>query len=131
MEEFLLEFDKNEPTSLSVINDFEKQATKILPTDYANFMITANGGEGSVGSSYLILWKIEDINKLNQAYDVEEFASGLLIIGSDGGDTAYCINYRKEDIFFVKVPFIGMSIDMVEVCGESFNDFLRYLYELE
>jgi hypothetical protein len=73
------------------------------------------------------LWKVEDLIELNKAYGVEEFAPGLLIIGSDGGDKAYCIHTRSPDTPFVLVPFIGMDLSEVQKCGASFVDFLKFL----
>ena len=51
----------------------------------------ANGGEGFVGRAYLILWPIEKLRELNDAYQVEQYAPGFLIFGSDGGGEAFTV----------------------------------------
>lgn len=75
-------------------------------------MLKTNGGEGTIGEdSYLRLWKIEEIIESNKGYSVEEFAPGLIIIGSDGGGTAYGFDFRSEKPILVAVDFIGLYND--------------------
>ena len=69
----------------------------------------------------------EDIEELNDAYEVNEFLDGCILIGSDGGDEAYGIN--KSGHFFC-VPFIGMDDKEVRIIGDDFQQFLAYLYNL-
>jgi hypothetical protein len=88
----------------------------------------SNGGEGLVGKSYVSLWKVEDFIELNDAYGVHDFAPGLLIIGSDGGDKAFCLDIRHDLMSFVSVPFIGMDLSEVSQCGDSFVEFLLYIF---
>ncbi|MNT72535.1 hypothetical protein D3C72_2111440 [compost metagenome] len=97
-----------------------------LPQEFLLFLNEFNGGEGFVGeNSYVILWKTSDLIEFNHGYMVNEFAPELFLIGSDGGGTAYAI--RKIDGTFVQVPFIGMSIEESEKCGDDFKEFLEYL----
>jgi hypothetical protein len=101
-----------------------------FPADYRAFMAESNGAEGSVGEhSYLVLWPVEDMIPLNEAYAVHEFAPGLILFGSDGGGTAYAFDTRETALVIVEVPFIGMSVNQVRPCGPSLLDFLRYLHE--
>lgn len=130
-EKYLSEFELNQPCTQKSINDLEKNEKISLPSEYQEFMLCSDGGEGSIGDSYLSLWKIGDIVELNEDYGVDEFAPGLLIIGSDGGDTAYCIDTNSEKLPFVEVPFIGMDLNEVQLCGNTFIDFLEYLYTKE
>ena len=98
----------------------------IFPADYKEFLDMYNGGSGSVGeNSYLQLWAFEDIDELNKDYEVVEFLSNIVLIGSDGGDTAYGINQKGE---FVEVPFIGMDDEEVKVVAVRFDDFIEYIY---
>ncbi len=84
-------------------------------------------GEGMIGeNSYLMLWDKEDIEELNDDYEVNEFLDDSILIGSDGGDTAYGID--KDGRFF-SVPFIGMSNDEMKYLGDSFIEFLESLFE--
>lgn len=100
--------------------------TSIFPVDYKEFLNMYNGGNGSVGeNSYLQLWAFEDIDELNKDYEVAEFLSDIVLIGSDGGDTAYGINQKGK---FVEVPFIGMDDEEVKDVAVSFDDFIEYIY---
>ncbi|MRX74026.1 hypothetical protein GJU40_18030 [Bacillus lacus] len=105
----LSQFELNEPVTENNIKKVEELLSINFPQEYYDFLLISNGGEGAIGQSYLVLWKIEDLIELNDAYGVEEFAPGLLIIGSDGGDTAYCIDIRSDIKPFVQVPFIGLA----------------------
>lgn len=83
-------------------------------------------GEGMVGEeSYLILWAKNELEQLNQDYEVDEYLHDILLIGSDGGDMAYGINAQGE---YVEVPFIGMD-DEVEVVAGNFDEFISYLWD--
>lgn len=123
----LSQFDHNEPASEINIKNVEELLSINFPQEYYDFLLISNGGEGAIGQSYLVLWEIEDLVELNDAYGVEEFAPGLLIIGSDGGDTAYCIDIRSDIKPFVQVPFVGMDLSEVQVCSNDFKGFLNFL----
>ncbi|CAM3904791.1 SMI1/KNR4 family protein [Mesobacillus zeae] len=123
----LSQFELNEPASEIDIKKVEELLSVNFPQEYYDFLLISNGGEGAIGQSYLVLWKIEDLIDLNDAYGVEEFAPGLLIIGSDGGDTAYCIDIKSEIKPFVQVPFIGMDLSEVQSCSNDFKGFLSFL----
>ncbi|WP_215145131.1 SMI1/KNR4 family protein [Exiguobacterium qingdaonense] len=123
----LSQFELNEPASEINIKKVEELLSINFPQEYYEFLLFSNGGEGVIGQSYLVLWKIEDLIELNDAYGVEEFAPGLLIIGSEGGDTAYCIDVRSDIKPFVQVPFIGMDLSEVQGCSNDFKGFLSFL----
>ena len=101
-----------------------------LPTDYLEFLRSTNGAEGPVGEkSYVSVWPAEEVKVLNDEYAVSEFAPGLLLFGSDGGDTAYAFNTRSKEERVVEVPFVGMSLDAVTPRGASLADFFEYLVQ--
>ena len=117
LREKLIEFNEinsNDSFSSNKYKKFEK---------YINECIC---GEGSIGeNSYLILWEKSDIEELNDDYEVNEFLTNSILIGSDGGDIAYGIN--EEGKFFL-VPFIGMDDDEVEILGNNFEEFIEKLF---
>jgi hypothetical protein len=99
-----------------------------LPADYVEFLRSTNGAEGPVGEqSYVSVWPVEEVKVLNDEYAVSEFAPGLLLFGSDGGDTGYAFDTRSKEERIVEVPFIGMSLDAVTPRGRSLADFFEYL----
>lgn len=122
----------NPPCSNEIIREVEKNLKFSFPNEYINFLLTSNGGEGWVGEySYLSLWKADEIIALNEAYEVSEFAPGLILFGSDGGIDAYAFDIRNESTVIVEVPFIGMDLMEVKNCGKNFVEFLEYLYKKE
>lgn len=83
-------------------------------------------GEGMIGTAnYLVLWKKSELEELNDDYAVSEFLSDTILIGSNGGDTAYGINIKGQ---FIEVPFIGMDEDEVKIVANTFDEFIDYLW---
>lgn len=76
-------------------------------------------------NSFLNLWKLKEIVELNKEYEVNEYLTNVILIGSDGADTAYGINAQG---MYIEVPFIGMDDDEVEIIADSFEKFIQYLY---
>ncbi|MCH4827513.1 SMI1/KNR4 family protein [Planococcus halocryophilus] len=128
IQQYLKSLDLNDPADPNVIRNVENQLGFQFPKEYFKFLLHSNGGEGPIGDNFLQLWKVEELIEDNEGYSVEEFAPGLWIIGSDGGDTAYCLDTRSKELPFVSMPFIGMDLDEVEVCGSTFHEFLKILY---
>lgn len=118
---------KQESVHKDIIDKVSSEVGFAFPSDYLDFMLNSNGGEGPIGpSNYLSLWKMEDIAKLNKDYDVGLYAPGYLIFGSDGSGTAYAFDKEKGDI--VSFQFIGMTMeDNAQFLGNSFVSFLQAL----
>lgn len=94
--------------------------------EYSTYLLQYNGGKGMIGeNSYLILWSQEEIEELNNDYEVKEFLSDIVLIGSDGGDMAYGVSIRG---YYIEVPFIGMDNDEVVVIAKDFREFINYLF---
>lgn len=126
---YIKEIELNEPSSSKQIEYVEKVLSVQFPNDYKQFVLAYDGGEGCVGSnSYLVLWTLNDIIELNEAYAVNQFAPGLILFGTDGADTAYAYDMRTDKKMIVEVPFIGMNLGNLTVCANNLNDFLGYLY---
>lgn len=101
--------------------------SSLFPSDYKEFLWMFNGGHGSIGdNSYLQLWERDKIEEFNNDYEAPEYLNNIVLIGSDGGDTAYGINKNGQ---FIEVPFIGMDDDEVNIISNSFADFINYLYK--
>ncbi len=98
-----------------------------LPSDYLQFLREHDGGEGFVGSNYLILWKTEELSDFNREYEVGVYAPGLLLFGSNGGGEGYGFDLRNADTPVVRVPFIGMDLKYAVVVANSFSDLLTQL----
>jgi hypothetical protein len=116
-----------DPASDDSIRQFVEQSGTFLPQQYVQFLKKYNGGEGFVGpNAYLMLWSIDELAEMNTAYNVNEYASNLLLFGSSGAGEAYGFDaYAQMEI--VRVPFVGMSPDLMETIASTFNDFIESL----
>lgn len=88
------------------------------------FLREANGGEGWIADRYLVLFRIEDLDALNQAYEVAELAPGFLLIGSNGMGEAVGFDLRDGAEAIVRLPFVGMNWGYASSAGASFDGFL-------
>jgi hypothetical protein len=122
----LIMVKKKEPLSYKEIKAFKESVDFVPPKGFIDFFGRSNGATINNESGHIILWPLTDMVKLNKEYYVEQLASGLFIFGSDGGDTAYCI--EKDTGYIYDMPFVGMLCDLAFVC-KSFNEFLQGSFE--
>ena len=127
-ERLLTKFNRNPPAEVAVIRQFEAESGIRLPDDYAKFLQQADGGEGSVGNAYVILWRVEELIEMNKAYQVAEYAPGLLFFGSDGGGEAFAFDTRPSAKPIVSVPFVGMDLKLARPVASDFKAFLEELF---
>src|SRR6476660_710799 len=66
-----------------------------LPRDYLAFLRQHNDGEGFIVDNYIIFWKAEEPADFNREYEVEKYAPGILLFGSDGGGEGYGFDTRS------------------------------------
>ena len=76
-------FEITSPANVSSITAVESYFNLGLPADYREFLQFTNGLEGETNDNYFVLWSAEELIELNKAYNVKEFISDILIIGSD------------------------------------------------
>ena len=106
----------------------QKQLGTDLPEQFVQFLKVTNGPEGYIGeNAYVMLWGVEDLASLNAAYEVQMYAPGLLIFGSDGGGEAYGFDTRNIPWTIVRMPFIGMEWSMATPIASTFDEFLEHL----
>jgi hypothetical protein len=112
--------------------DIERACTALNftpPSDYLDALRFSNGGEGFINHSYLRLYSIEELLTLNESYQVNTFAPGLIIFGSTGGGEAYAFNTRNAPIELIQIPFIPLDLEYGESLGQTFLEFLQRLAE--
>lgn len=107
----------------------ERELAAPLPEDYRTFLRETNGTEGFISTeNYLMLWRADEIPKLNKGYAVGEFAPGLVLLGTDGGGSGYGFLRRPSgSVEYVRVPLIGLSLQDAVPLGKTFDDFLSRL----
>lgn len=124
----MAEFNGNLPVSIAQLDSFESEAGLELPPEYASFLQKCDGGEGFIGpNAYVILWRLGELIEWNKAYQVDEYAPGLFLFGSDGGGEAFAFDTRRSEMPIVSVPFVGMDLDLARPLGESFQEFIELL----
>jgi len=80
-----------------VLDRLSDYAGVALPEDYVEFLRFSNGVRGDFGPRYwLELWPAEDVPRLNTVYAKTNRADGALLIGTDGGGTAFAIDTRPR-----------------------------------
>src|SRR4051794_1898687 len=126
---YLKVFDRLPGATDSEIRDCEQMIKHTLPEEYAEFMRLTNGGEGFIGEGYASFFALDQLQLMNESYEVEDFAPGLVIFASNGGGEAYGFDTRDEEWPIVMVPFIVMDWKYAIPMGRSFSEFLQMLYE--
>jgi hypothetical protein len=117
---------KREPIDVNALSLFMSQINFKPPVDYMRFMSASNGAEGSLGDNYyIILYPIEELVEHNKDYQVDDYAPGLFIIGSDGGGMAFAFDKNTGE--FYEMPFIGMSREEATFLAEDFDSFIEFL----
>lgn len=125
--DYMVLMDKKAGASDDKIQNAFVRVGDQLPKDYLSLLRFSNGVEGRIGNQYLILWSIEEIIPLNEAYEIDEFAPGLMLFGSDGGDLAYAFDLRHQQPEIVEVPFIGMDLESVKYLSKDIIGFFEVL----
>jgi hypothetical protein len=105
----LTEGQFDEPADAGVVDGLSASLGVALPSDYLSFLRQHNGGEGFIGDNYIIFWKAEELADFNREYEVEKYAPGILLFGSDGGGEGYGFDTQSAAMPIVRVPFIGME----------------------
>lgn len=123
LSEFVATSAGNEADVLAI----EKAFTTQLPPDYRAFLLQKGGGEGFVGDQYVVFWRAEEIVPFNIGYEVNEYAPGLLLFGSNGAGEGFAFDLRDQRADIVMVPFIGMDLEQARSISHTFTGFLRKL----
>lgn len=120
------------PAKNDDIDKIEKTSNIKLSNEYKNFLKLTNGGEGFIGeNSYVMFWAVEELIELNESYEVNDYAPGLFVFGSNGGGEAYAFDTRSSSMNIVQIPFVGMDIDLIQQMATTFNEFIENLYRAE
>jgi cell wall assembly regulator SMI1 len=122
------EFFSTGCASEEALRAIERNFNCALPAEYKQFMTNSGSGEGFVGENYLILWKVDELIQFNGEYEVEEYAPGLLLFGSNGGGEGYAFDTRPGEAMKIRiVPFVGMSLEDAKTVAPTFREFLAQL----
>jgi hypothetical protein len=115
------------PTDLGVVEGLSSSLGVALPGDYLGFLRQHNGGEGFIGDNYIVFWKAEELAQFNREYEVEKYAPGIILFGSNGGGEGYGFDTQSEAMPIVRVPFIGMERRYATPVARDFPDLFAKL----
>lgn len=96
-----------------------------FPAAFKSFLRTRNGGEGLIAQTYVELWDISELGRMNRRYEPDIWAPGLLLFGTDGGNEGFGFDTREPALPIVQVPLSGMSWSEARPLGATFDDFLH------
>ena len=105
----------------------ERSSGRKLPTEFKDFLLVGNGGEGFVGKEYVILWSTKEIGPFNVEYQVPTYAPGFLFFASNGGGEGFAFDFRSGVPSIVMMPWVGMDPAEAIPLSSGFNDFLSGL----
>ncbi|MFT3823045.1 MAG: SMI1/KNR4 family protein [Chitinophagaceae bacterium] len=113
----------------SLIAELIQDVGFALPEDYILVMKEFNGGEGEIGkNSWLCLFPIEDLLTTNDAYkQLMSKIPDYFLFGMDAADTGYAFHKYRQTIHAFGL-MSGFKTDKIIFCGNSFLEFLEYLY---
>lgn len=119
------EFEFNAPYNGEVIKKINEVE---LPEDYVEFMKKHNGGEGDIGEAWLVLYSLEELQEINDDYEIEQFLPDHIIIGSDGGGELYGIagkgNYFNVPVLMDENDITLLGTDM-ELLPDKINELWK------
>ena len=124
LEQLFREFEFNKAAD----NHITEVAGIKLPADYISFMMEHNGGEGSVGdNAYAILFKLEELKRINDDYKISEYIPGYVVLGTDGGGMLLGYSDKTKTYFAVD----ACAIDESEIFYEenTFDELFRKMDE--
>lgn len=127
---FLEKFQINNDGTKESIDKLQREIDFELPLDYLQFMNHTNGGEGEIGeNSWLLLYRANELVEVNKDYKVlMDQIPDYFLIGKDAADTGYAV-HKKNSKFHAFGLMSDFDKDSIENCGNSFLDFLKYLFE--
>ena len=122
-----LDENLNAGASQAVITEIATSVKHSLPNDYLQFLGRHNGGEGFVGEHYLVLWKAEELIEFNRDYQVDEYAPGVFLFGSNGAGEGCGFDMLTSGSPVVVIPFIGMERGAAITIARTFTDLFPKL----
>jgi hypothetical protein len=115
------------PASQKALRNLRK--AKRIPDDYVEFLSKSNGADGFVGTTPLLLFCAEEIDEINIAAAIDEFAPGLVIFGTDLSGMSYAFDTRQERETIVEFFDADIGDGEEQFCANSIRGFFKYLSE--
>jgi hypothetical protein len=114
------------------LQEVQKKVNFDFPQEYADFLREFNGAEGEVGeNSWLVIFRLEQLIPFNKALDLlNEDSPPYFVFGKDAAETDY--GFHKIDKTFHSFgAYTDYRDEEVVFCGNSFSEFIEFLYNHE
>ena len=96
------------------------------PADYLDYLNSLEDYEIYSDLGFIELFPLNDLDKINEEYQVHVCVPDFIAIGTNGGGVGIFINKNTKQ--FYSIPFVGMNeIDAV-LLADSFTEFI-YKFE--
>ena len=99
-----------------------------FPEMHISMLIESNGFEGFVGESYVQMWAAEEVIECNQGYHVDEFAPGVVLVGTNLGGEGFAIDMRAVGCPYVNIPMCPLSLEDLRPIGITLEECLKTLH---
>lgn len=123
----LTEGELNLPAEPILVNELSAEFGVNFPREYLEFLLLHDGCEGFIGENYIILWGVKELAEFNREYEVDKYAPGIILFGSDGGGEGYGFDTEAATMPIVRIPFIGMGRRYATPVAKDFPELFAKL----
>lgn len=88
-------------------------------------MAKHNGGEGDIGNAWLCLYRLEELQEINDEYEVSKYSPDHVIIGGSDGEL-YGID---SDGNYYNIPAI-YEVELIKLLGKNIDELPDSINEL-
>ena len=120
----LSEYQTSGPEDRGFVESVTRSLKRDLPLDYIEFLCSSGGGEGVFGQDYLVVFPGAELLKMNAEYEVEKYAPGLFLFGSNGGGEGFAFDLTDAARPVVMMPFVGMDRKYAKHVAASFTELV-------
>lgn len=121
------------PATAQQIVAAETALGREFPDDVRAFYAMSDGFNGCLvpgnDATYLRLHVLDEMIAATSGYDIAKSIGPLILIGDNGGDWFYALDYAGRPTTFVGGSFLARARSELEVMGRSLNDFLARIAE--
>lgn len=117
-----------EPATVDDIQPIEEELGFQLPADYTAFMLRSNGFDIDVDPLIEYRFRLYPINTIideSYGFDHDVRNEQIVVIGSDGVDNAFAIDFKTDPAHFVKFNHHGSGRSSFIYLGETLEQFVE------
>ena len=102
----------------------------VLPTDYLAFMKEHNGCEGPLGENcYGRFYRMEELQEVNDEYEVKKWWPGHIVIGTDGGGELWA--YSPDKMIYCQIDSCNIEDDSGDTYMTVSSSLEEFLFNMD